>query len=211
MDAKELAAAIIHDLKNQLQSVLLEGEQVLNSIPQEHHEALQPLLSRTRRVHQDSMQLVTLYRLKERGNFSSEDAWPADTVRHALECLEVHYADLAINVDIDPACQGYYNAFLMQMALTNVMTNSAQAGASEITIRAHEEGTGLIIQIEDNGPGFSEGYLRGDVDSEKVGGTGLGLYFTDLIIKHHSSTSHPAEMRLENLASGGACVTLMLP
>lgn len=211
MDAKKLAAAIIHDLKNQLQSVLLEGERVLSVIPPEHHATLQPLLSRTRRVHQDSMQLVTLYRLKERGNFSPEDAWPADTVRHALECLEVHYVDLNINVDIDSACQGYYNDFLMQMALTNVMTNSAQAGATELNIRAREEGTGLIIYIEDNGPGFSEGYLRGDVESEKTRGTGLGLYFTDLIIKHHSSASHPAEMRLENLASGGASVTLMLP
>lgn len=211
MDTKELAAAIIHDLKNQLQSVLLEGERVLGIIPPEHHATLQPLLSRTHRVHQDSMQLVTLYRLKERGNFSPEDAWPADTVRHALECLEVHYADLTIEVDIDSACQGYYNDFLMQMALTNVMTNSAQAGATKLNVRAQEEGTGLIIYIEDNGPGFSEGYLRGDVESEKPGGTGLGLYFTDLIIKHHSSVGHPAEMRLENLVSGGASVTLMLP
>lgn len=211
MDSKTLAAAIIHDLKNQLQSVLLEGEQVLSSIPPEYHDALLPLLRRTRRVHQDSMQLVTLYRLKERGNFSSEDAWPADTVRHALECLEVHYNNLEINLDIDTSCQGYYNDFLMQMALTNIMANSAQAGATVLDVSAREDGTGLIIQINDNGPGFSEGYLRGDIDSEKAGGTGLGLYFTDLIIKHHSTTSHPAEMRLENLASGGASVTLLLP
>lgn len=210
MDAKELAASIIHDLKNQLQSVLLEGEHVLGLIPPEYHEILQPLLSRTRRVHQDSMQLVTLYRLKERGNFSPEDAWPADTVRHALECLEVHYTDLKVNVEIDPACQGYYNAFLMQMALTNLMTNSAQAGATELTVRAREENQGLVFEIIDNGPGFSAGFLRGDVESEKVGGTGLGLYFTDLIVKHHSTTGHPAEMRLENLATGGASVTLTL-
>jgi len=221
MQYKDLAAAIIHDLKNQLQSVLLEGERALADIPEQYHEPLRPLLGRTRRVHQDAMQLVTLYRLNERGNFPSDDAWPADTIRHSIECFDSHFPDVQIDVDISGECQGYYNDFLIQMGISNLLGNSAQAGATRIQIAAEETDQGLMIRIRDNGPGFPEGFLSGDkiatgdFETDKVGGTGLGLYFTQLMVEHHSTPAKKAEMRLSNhgdvSADGGAQAEILLP
>ena len=211
MNFEALAGAIIHDLKNQLQSVVAESERMLEQVPPEYHAAMQPFLSRTRRVHQDAMQLVTLYRLTQRGNFSSDDAWPADTARHAAECVSVHYPDVLVETDIDGDCQGFYNDFLIQMALTNLINNSAQAGATEIHITAEEQGPDLVIRVEDNGPGFSETQLEGDFGNGEERGTGMGLYFNELIMKHHSRPGRPATMIMANRAQGGACVTLTLP
>ena len=209
MNFEALAGAIIHDLKNQLQSVVGEGERMLDAVPAEYHDQIRPFLSRTRRVHQDAMQLVTLYRLTQRGNFSSDDAWPADTANHASECVVVHYPDVRIMNNIDADCQGFYNDFLLQMALTNLINNSAQAGASEIYLSAEESGADLIIRVEDNGPGFSEAQLSGEFSDDSR--SGMGLYFNKLIIKHHSRPGRPATMALTNRAEGGACVTLTLP
>lgn len=212
MNSKDLAGAIIHDLKNQLHSVLMEGEKAYEDIPAEYQAVLTPLLARTRRVHQDAMQLVTLYRLQERGNFPADDAWPADTIHHAIECFRTHFPDVVVSVDVAADCQGYYNDSLMQMAFANLMNNSAQAGATDIRIHAEEEGSGLMIRFEDNGPGFQEDVLNGDRDSDKEGGSGMGLFFTELIVHHHSQPSKPAEMRLSNGDDDqGAVVTLHLP
>jgi len=209
MNFEVLAGAIIHDLKNQLQSVVADGERMLSEIPEEHHALVRPFLSRTRRVQQDAMQLVTLYRLTQRGNFSSDDAWPADTARHATESVAVHYPEVGFTVEIDADCQGFYNDYLIQMALINLITNSAQAGARHVWVKAEEDGPRLTIQVEDDGAGFTDEQLLGEFSDE--GGSGMGLYFNQLIMKHHSRPGHEASMTLANRESGGACVTLQLP
>ena len=216
MNRKDLAGAIIHDLKNQLHSVLTEGEKVIRDIPEEYRDTLRPVFARSRRVHQDAMQLVTLYRMQEKGNFPSDDAWPSDTMKHAVECFQVHWPEVQVQIDIDPDCQGYYNDSLMHMALGNLLTNSAQAGATQIHVSATEEGSGLVIRFEDNGPGFDEAVLEQaqagtGVNSGKEGGTGMGLYFTELIVNHHGTASRPAVLTLRNRNQGGALVEIRLP
>lgn len=211
MNLKDLAGAIIHDLKNQLHSVLLEGEKAMMDMPEEYRDRLYPVFARSRRVHQDAMQLVTLYRLQERGNFPADDAWPADTVKHGIECFTVHWPDVEVRVEIDPDCQGYYNDSLMQMALTNLLNNSAQAGAKTISVSAQEQGTGLLIRVSDDGPGYPDDVLDGNGDSNKEGGTGMGLYFTELIVAHHSTPATPATLDLQNAVGGGAEAIITLP
>ena len=216
MNLKDLAGAIIHDLKNQLHSVLLEGEKAMLEIPEEYRDKLYPVFARSRRVHQDAMQLVTLYRLQERGNFPADDAWPSDTVKHAIECFKVHWPDVEVKIGIDSDCQGYYNDALMQMALTNLLNNSAQAGAKNIAVTAEEQGAGLQIRVSDDGPGYPEDILdgSGNCDSgncDKEGSTGMGLYFTELMVAHHSTPAKPATLELQNSADGGAEAIITLP
>ena len=104
----------------------------------------------------------------------------------------------------------------MQMALTNLLNNSAQAGAKNIAVTAEEQGAGLQIRVSDDGPGYPEDILDGSDDSDsgdrdKEGSTGMGLYFTELMVAHHSTPAKPATLDLQNAADGGAEAIITLP
>jgi len=48
MKFDQLLAAVVHDLKNQLQSLLDFEQDALSRIPQHYHSELQPILQRTK-------------------------------------------------------------------------------------------------------------------------------------------------------------------
>ncbi len=223
MDFEQLTAAVIHDLKNQVQSVVAESDLLLQTLPDEHKAPLSSLLRRTRGIQEEISQLITLYQMKSHSIFSSEEAWPLSTLRIVAEQIQMQHPDVAIECHADDNLSGWYNDFLMQMALACLITNSIQAGACRIRLNAEQSVDGLSFTVADDGPGFPPEVLAGERVSHKVGGTGLGLYFSELVALHHKSqnksrqTSHqksgPSEgtLTLSNPADGGSQAVLRLP
>ncbi len=96
------------------------------------------------------------------------------------------FPDLEIYNNIETEAQGFYNEQLIQLALSTLIANSAQAGAKKIELRCEEsENQSLNIIIHDNGPGFDIDILEGLTDTTKAEGTGLGLSFVEMICKTH--------------------------
>lgn len=216
MKFEQLLAAVVHDLKNQLQSLLDFEQDALSRIPKKYHSELEPIMQRTNRLKNDSLQLITLYRFQEKDPFPMDDAWPRDTVNDAIEATSLQFPGIKFHNLIDDDCQGFYSETLIQLALVTLITNSAQAGASEVKIRADDSAGSLTIEIEDNGPGFSQSVLEGESDSTKDGSSGLGLYFVRLIAQHHKQQEHYgtitiANRKLMNNQIGGAKIKLYLP
>ena len=210
MKFDQLVAAVIHDLKNQLQSLLDYEQEALVHIPKQYHSHLLPILQRTTRLQNNTMQLVSLFRIEQKQRFPMDDAWPHDTLAYACDALTLQFPSLVINNNIDANCQGFYNENLLQLALITLVTNSAQAGANEVTVSA-DDSNGLVIRVQDNGHGFDESILSGKKETTKIGGSGLGLFFVQLIAEHHLQNQKHGHIEYGNAENGGAVVSIHLP
>src|SRR5690554_5590242 len=133
------------------------------------------------------------------------------TATTEIYTLSLHDALPIFNNNIDDDCQGFYNEQLVQLALVTIITNSVQAGATEINISA-DNSDGLVIHIEDNGHGFSEKILTGEKQTTKYDGSGLGLYFVRLIAEHHKQGDKQGHIKYGNRSKkNGAIVSIYLP
>ncbi len=213
MTFDQLVASVIHDLKNQLQTLLDSEQAALQQIPERYHPHILPILQRTSKLKSDTLQLVTLFRMGEQQSFCMDDAWPQDTVNDVIESMQLQFPQLHIDNRIDQQCQGFYNEALLNLAMTTLITNSVQAGASKVTIEGDDR-EGLTLRVEDNGQGFDqamlEHYQQGNIVSTKTDGSGMGLYFVQLIAEHHRQGEQRGHIRIRNTAQG-AEVTLWLP
>lgn len=188
-----------------------ESDQLKQKLPTEHQNSVDALVRRTRGIQDEISQLITLYQMKTHSIFASAEAWPASTLRIVAEQCGVQYPDADIVISADENLCGYYNDFLLQMALACLLTNSVQAGADRICLTAREDGKTILFSVSDNGPGFADAILAGERVSCRLGGTGLGLYFSELVARHHKRGSLEGVMTLTNPDTGGGEVTLTIP
>ncbi len=95
----------------------------------------------------------------------------------------------------------------LEMAVQNLLENARRHGAEPVRVRLLEEGGGVWIWVEDQGPGFPEGLLARAFEPFVHGGKGLGL---GLALVALVARRHGGRVRAENLPSG-ARVGLWLP
>ncbi len=206
-----LVAAYAHDLKNQLQALTEQQEMLVVDLPKEYQLKLAPMISHTNKIKEDTLRLVSLYRLENTQQINRDDAWPHDTANQAIESCLLQFPSIIINNKIDNDSQGFYNDQLAQLALVTLITNSVQAGATQISLNCEEhDDDSLTFIIEDNGPGFNKAILDGSISTTKAAGTGLGLHFVKMICKAHLGANKQGKLSLSN-NNTGAVARLFLP
>jgi signal transduction histidine kinase len=100
----------------------------------------------------------------------------------------------------------------MRQALLNLLLNAADAfegRAGLVTIKAGVERGVLLIEVSDNGPGFSQDMLTQGIRpfrTERQHGTGLGLAMVQRFVKEMGGS-----ISLDNVAPHGARVSLSIP
>ena len=148
--------------------------------------------------------------------------WIQDLCRHAIMLhmtshpeitFAYHGPDERLMLDCD--------ARQITQALTNLLQNAVEAiearpipptGTSDtemITVTVTEQSDTVTIMVEDNGIGFPITDLNRLIEpyvTTRNKGTGLGLAIVHKIIQDHEG-----EIRLENRATGGGRVSLILP
>ncbi|MGB1090865.1 MAG: sensor histidine kinase [Oceanobacter sp.] len=210
MKFEYLAGAVIHDLKNQLQTLLACEEEALAKIPQEYHSYLSPIWQKTNRLQNDTLQMMLLFRMEKEGGFPLDDAWPYDTALEAIEASQAQFPNVRFENSIEEEIQGIYNDDLVRLALMTLITNSVQAGATRIKLSASDDGE-LVIRVEDNGPGFDQAILNGEEITTKPGGSGVGLYLVRKIAEMHGISEQDGRVTCSNRPKGGAEVCMHLP
>jgi len=102
---------------------------------------------------------------------------------------------------------------LMRQVIHNLLQNAQDALSGQpggkILIRTEGLGNEVRLTISDNGPGFPEHLMARLFEpyaTTKPKGTGLGLAIVKKIIEEHRGS-----IKVENQASGGACVCVTLP
>jgi two-component system sensor histidine kinase HydH len=101
----------------------------------------------------------------------------------------------------------------LTQALMNLVINAVQAvnknGRVEVSAAKSATGDAVALRVQDNGPGISADKLEEIFDpyfTTKPEGVGLGLW-----IARQIAVAHGGSLRAENVSTGGARFTLLLP
>ena len=103
------------------------------------------------------------------------------------------------------------DASKLRQVFMNLIENAVHAvgAAGEVRVHAVAQGTGLVISVEDTGPGVDVGVrarLFEPLITTKANGSGLGLPLVRRIVEHHGGT-----VSYEPPVGGGARFVIRLP
>ncbi len=110
-------------------------------------------------------------------------------------------ADALVNVDVDD----------LNDILGNLLENAARVATSSVTISARKQGSNVLVEVSDDGPGVPEQLLktlveRGTRLDQSSGSAGLGLNLVAEIL-----SAYGVEPKFSNAPEGGLGVQFTLP
>ena len=139
-------------------------------------------------------------------------------LKKAVFSEQVAHSDISYSLNL-PETKIILNADERQLSqvFTNLLKNAAESiearmkqedkpERGKITIRAYAADDKNLIEIRDNGTGFPHDRIAQMTEpyvTTRAKGTGLGLSIVKKTMEDHKGT-----IQLENMAEGGACVTL---
>ena len=198
-------AAVSHDLRTPLTRLRLRAELVdddtLRAQFNSDIDDMQSMVEAT---------LDYLRGLKEKEPIQSID------IEALLQSLVADEQSLGHPVVLSDFAAAPYPGHLsaLKRAIANLVDNAIKYG-HEARVSVADSLETLRIVVEDSGPGIPEADLARVVEpyvrletsrSRETGGVGLGL-----AIARDAARLHGGDLHLANLASGGLCVTLILP
>jgi two-component system, OmpR family, sensor histidine kinase KdpD len=216
---KTLFNSISHELKTPITTIIgaasslndqkiIENKNYLQRITKE----IEIAASRLNRLVENLLDMARL----ETGKLHLKLGWNSitDLVRSAIDRITLENKTHIINSKITDDVVFRFDFALLEQSLVNILQNAIvyTPDDSEITIEGVQQNFNYIINISDNGKGFSEDALGKlfqkfyRVPGTKTGGTGLGLSIAKGFIEAHGGT-----ITASNKKSGGAIFTIILP
>ncbi|MCF1426713.1 MAG: ATP-binding protein [Shewanella sp.] len=101
------------------------------------------------------------------------------------------------------------NANALASAIGNLVMNSLEAGATEVTLLTDEQQGQLLLQVIDNGKGLDADLQQQVLEpffTTKAQGTGLGLAVVQSVVRNHGGS-----LQLSCQPGKGCTATVMLP
>jgi two-component system sensor histidine kinase KdpD len=215
----ELLAAVSHDLKTPLATILLSLQSVRQFGAEHDASARDGLLAgaeaEAARLSGMVDDLLNMNRI-EAGALSvrCEPCDPADLVDAAVRRAARALDNRVVRNGVEPGGVLHVDRALFETALANVLANAAKyAPASEIELSAHVEDNIAWIEVADRGPGFGgdaeslfEKFARGQTGDGRSPGAGLGLSLARAFLR-----AMDGEVAARDREGGGAAVRLSAP
>lgn len=211
-NAEMVAAAIAHDVRNNLSVIRMVGAELAEAgrLDPDQHEALGDLQQAVDHASALMGRLKDAWRREEPDPVEADVAALAERVTQLVQrhpavrrcALQVHLApDL-------PVLVGYPR--LVEQALLNLILNAAQAAGSAAVVEvcAARQGEDVLLSVDDNGPGVPPALAQRIFEplfTTRAEGTGLGLLSVQL-----AARVHQGEVALQRSPLGGARFTLLL-
>lgn len=215
----ELAALVVHDLRNPLTSVVSVLAALRAQAPPALQEDVEDAWTAASRIRHLVEDLLAVRDIEERGaRLAPRRVALNDVLLAAADALQgyAQSSRIALAVQAPEVLAAFVDAPLVQRAVENLVSNAirhAPAG-SEVTLSVEREGDALALRVADRGPGIPAdqragvfekyGALAGGPDARR--GHGLGLYLVALVAR-----AHGGEARVDPRPGGGATFTLTLP
>lgn len=205
-DIKELISNISHDLKTPLTAIKGYAEGLMDQVadtPEKQEKYLKTIMTKA-----NDMSIL----VDELAFYAKIDC---NTVPYSFneinlqeyfdDCIEDLYLDLEVkNIEVlyqndtDPSTRVVADAEQLKRVINNIIGNAVKyidKKEGKISIRLHDIGAYIQVEIEDNGigilkmdiPYIFDRFYRADLSrNSKKGGTGLGLSISKKIIEDHS-------------------------
>jgi two-component system sensor histidine kinase KdpD len=215
-----LLAALSHDLRTPLTSLMVQAEALARSSPPlapAQRTMADALREEMVRMSMLVTNLLDMARI-ESGDVKLKLQWqPVEEVigsalRASRAALSGHAVETRVPADL-PLVQ--YDAVLIERVLCNLLENAGKytPPGGTVAVSAERRGMWLDVAVTDNGPGLPPGqeeavfekFTRGERESAKPG-VGLGLAICRAIVGAHGGTIHAA-----NRPEGGAAFVFTLP
>ncbi len=230
LDISTFLLSSIHDMKNSLgmmasylEDALTEGATHIPADTPMRRKTAQALYE-AQRVNDHLIQLLALYKIDQAFYpFDPQDQPLNDLAQEALARAKPLADSKGIELDCDcpDDIYGWLDYELVFGVVVQALHNALNYTKSRVrlSIEIHDKtsATGIVIRIEDDGPGFPDfllaqgnGALQGI--NFDTGSTGLGLYFAGVVARLHKAGGKTGQIHLANGGQlGGGQFSLELP
>jgi signal transduction histidine kinase len=212
-----LLATQTHELKNMLGQLTLALDELAAIGCAGGDDLISAARATSRRVSERLVQMLTLYKMRQdRLAVNLEAQSPQDFIEQlAAEANALARGRLDIRTRCDAAPPfWFFDRSLIELALMNALHNALAYARGGIEIGAEERDGCLILSVTDDSPGYPAHILDTPISpqSSSRGGTGLGLYFSQVAARSHENGDQRGELMLSNRSEqGGALFELKLP
>lgn len=220
---REFVANVSHELKTPLTAIRGYAETLGDSLDEAAlGRFVERILVHCRRLEALLEDVMELARLEEEEVMRRTEKLDLDLrllIDEAIEQVREASPGTQTHIDLDAPTAIHYRGhrdFLAQL-FRNLIDNAVKYSpdGSSVEVRAADEDDGVVVTVEDNGPGISSEHLPHlferfyRVDSGRArssGGTGLGL----AIVKHVTRT-HGGTVKVDSRLGHGTRFTVHLP
>lgn len=215
--AGTLAAGLAHEVRNPLNSAMLQLqllERRLRRGKLEPESAFATVGAVKSEIERLSRLVDEFLAFAKPQPLEFEPTDPADLVREVVRQLEAeaNAAHVALRAEADDVGLVLMDAQRMRQVLINLVKNALEclgpsaAGNVVVRVKADPWAARVLIDVEDNGPGFPDDAPVFDAFyTTKDAGTGLGLAIVHRIVSEHGGTIRASS------APGRTCFSLGLP
>jgi PAS domain S-box-containing protein len=212
----EVARRLAHEIKNPLTPIQLSAERLQVKLADRLDEPSRQVLNRATDtiVNQVSALKAMVNAFAQYARMPTPNLGRLDLNSLASEVLGLYEGHLGIQAEYG---QGLLpvaaDPTLMRQVLVNLIKNAEEALAEtpepRIKLRTHASAGGVVLCVEDNGPGFPETLMKRLFEpyaTTKPKGTGLGLAIVKKIVEEHHGS-----IEVRNLDPRGASICITLP
>ena len=207
----ELAASLAHELRNPLAGIQMSCANLRKEIEDEdQRDRLDLIGAELKRMARLLNELLDQGRQTP---LPSTQFNLASLVKELLALTRYQIPpDLSLSYDIPPDLECCLPDGGLRQALLNLVLNAVQAmdkSTGKVQIDARLDESNLIIEVLDDGPGFSEEMLNQGIrafSTSRIRGTGLGLAMVQRFARDLGG-----RIELTNLQAQGACVRMIIP
>ena len=194
-----LAAGVAHEIRNPLSSIrgfayLLGKRQREESPEREYADVMVREIDRINHVVSDLLNFARPMKLEP------EDICLADIIDHvvALVSADTKTQEIDVHVHHDRNCPRLFaDPNQLSQAILNLILNAIHAledgGTIEVRAGRQDKGEGLVISVEDNGPGIMpdlQDKIFEPFTTTRERGVGLGLAMVRKIAENHNGSVH---------------------
>lgn len=201
----ELLAAISHDLRTPITQMRLRTELRVPSADRE----------KTLAALDDMEGIIATFLEYARATHEPEERTRSD-IGALVESICADLADTGANVSckVEDGMVTNCKRLALKRAVSNLIENALKHAGSA-RVEAHACPIGILVQVDDNGPGIADEeieavftpFRRGEASrNRETGGVGLGLSISQAIAEDHRGG-----IRLRNRLGGGLRAELFLP
>ena len=213
----EVARRLAHEIKNPLTPIQLSAERLQHKLATKLNDDDAGVLKRATDtiVNQVGAMKTMVNEFSEYARAPSAKLVKIN-LNKLIKDVSALYDSAQVKITYDlaaelPDIKG--DATMLRQMLHNLMQNAQDAlkevSAPEVLVKTMFDDSSVKLAVSDNGQGFPAGLLATAFDpyvTTKAHGTGLGLAIVKKMVEEHFG-----QIKIENNATGGACITIVLP